>query len=151
MSGRIRRLRLYRGDGHWAFDDPAVGLRREPFIGWTNALIDLLVVDSGLDLAMARRRGFTLSFGDRPFDGAVHRFDWSRAGDGGGGGGGHFYRLAATREGRGWAGCSSVEGWLCPALLRYFAVAPKRLYAKASRNAHKRGSNECGAGAKNRC
>ena len=126
MSNSILQLRPYDDLGKWVFDDPAVGLRREPFVGNTNALIDLVVVESGLDLA-ACRKGFLLTFSAASFPGASHRFDWTRGGDGGG----NYYRLAAVRSRGKWAARQSTEGWLCPALFKYFDEAPSALYAMA--------------------
>lgn len=59
--------------------------------------------------------GFMLIFSSTPFPGHQYRLDWRRAE-----GGGNWYYSAQV----------DLEGWLCPALLRYFPVAPKQLYVQ---------------------
>ena len=61
--------------------------------------------------------GFKLVFSRQPFPGFSARFAWSRAEHGG-----NWY-LWPERE---------IEGWLCPALFKYFETAPKEIYVKAS-------------------
>lgn len=95
----------------WVFDDPAAGLEREPFVSGVPEMIDDLV----RDLPDARS-GFRLLFSAAPFPG---------------------YRRKLTRvreEYGGWwyaADEPPIEGWLCPALFRYFDAAPEEIYAKA--------------------
>jgi hypothetical protein len=60
--------------------------------------------------------GFTLIFSSSPFPGHQYRLDWMRADEDGR----NRYRSADL----------DMEGWLCPALFRYFHEAPKHLYAK---------------------
>jgi hypothetical protein len=99
-------------DGHtWVFDDAAVGLEKEPFVEGIPKMIDVLVKD-----IPGAREGFRLTFSPKKFDGAEMKLDWVRAE-----GGGNVYRLARPR----------MEGWLCPALFRYFDHAPKQLYLRA--------------------
>jgi hypothetical protein len=134
MTKSILQLRPYYAEDKWVFDDPSVDLWREPFVGVTNQLIDRLVVDSGLDLASARR-GFLLTFGSSTFQGATHHFEWVGAGEGSG----DYYALTEVYEKGEWRDHTSVEGWLCPSLLKYFEAAPGSLYAKASRDRVRRG------------
>jgi hypothetical protein len=95
----------------WVFDDPAVGLRLEPFVSGAPAIIDLLV--AGIPNA---RDGFRLLFSDAPFPGFQRSLTLIREENGG-----CWYSLDG----------SSLEGWLCRMLFKYFTVAPMRLYAKA--------------------
>lgn len=93
----------------WVFDDPAAGLRREPFVVGVPAMIDALV--AGLPDA---RRGFRMLFSAEPFPG-------------------HSRTLTRLREESGgcWYGDGEREGWLCPALFRYFPAPPEKIYVAA--------------------
>lgn len=95
----------------WVFDDPAVGLEQEPFVSGAPTIIDLLV--TGIPNA---RNGVRLLFSDSPFPGFERSLTLKRQENGGG-----WYRLDD----------SQMEGWLCPALFKYFTVAPPRIYARA--------------------
>ena len=95
----------------WVFDDPAVGLEKEPFVWGAPAIIDLLV--TGIPNA---RDGVRLLFSDSPFPGFQRSLTFQRAGEGG-----NWYRLDD----------SQMEGWLCPALFKYFTEAPAKLYVRA--------------------
>jgi hypothetical protein len=102
----------YKLHGTWVFDDPAVGLRQEPFVSGADDIMDLL----SADLPDAER-GFRLVFAAEPFPGHTARFEKTRPEYGG-----NWYR---------WAG-RDVEGWLCPALFKYFPEAPAEIFVKAS-------------------
>ena len=95
----------------WVFDDPAVGLRLEPFVSGTPAIITLLVQD-----IPDARDGFRLLFSDRPFPGFQRSLSLMREENGGG-------RYGLDN--------STMEGWLCPMLFKYFSTAPAKLYARA--------------------
>ena len=95
----------------WVFDDPAVDLEQEPFVSGAEVILDELVQD-----IPNARDGFRLFFSDLPFPGFQRSLTLNREENGGG-----WYGLDG----------SPLEGWLCPALFRYFAEAPARLYAKA--------------------
>jgi hypothetical protein len=73
-------------------------------------------------------RGFTLIFAATPFPGHQYRLDWLRAD-----GDGNWYRSADL----------DMEGWLRPALFRYFDEAPKHLYAQV-KPLPRRGGAGCG-------
>lgn len=101
----------YRYNGTWVFDDERAGLVREPFVGGVPEMIDLLVADipNAAD-------GFRLTFSARPFPDYEKKLTWLR-----GDMGGNYYRLDDP----------PMEGWLCPALFRYYDRAPPELYVKA--------------------
>ncbi|MFM7148891.1 MAG: DUF6717 family protein [Gemmataceae bacterium] len=98
----------------WVFDDPAVGLVREPFVSGIPEMIDDLVAD-----IPDARKGFRLLFSVGPFPGFQRKLTWLREDMGG-----NWYQLDEPEQ---------REGWLCPALFRYFDKAPKELYAKAEK------------------
>jgi hypothetical protein len=92
----------------WVFDDPDVGLVREPFVAGMPEIIDYLVrniPDAHL--------GFNMLWSDRPFPGTTLVLEREREQEGG-----NWYRWRET----------GAQGWLCPALLLYFNPAPDRLY-----------------------
>src|SRR5215467_8957015 len=80
--------------------------------------------DTWIDRVVANipnaENGFTLIFSSTPFPGHQYRLDWRRAE-----GGGNWYYSADL----------DMEGWLCPALFRYFSDAPMSLYAQVKARA----------------
>lgn len=110
-SNSIMVLQPYRYAGTWVFDDAAVGLDKEPFVCGVPEIIN--------DMVRAiphAQQGFRLLFSAQPFPGHTHKLDWRRAESGG-----NWYYSAQLQ----------AEGWLCPALFKYFNHAPPELYAKA--------------------
>lgn len=103
----------------WVFDDDSVGLRREPFVEGIPEMIDDLVQD-----IPDARDGFRLIFSETPFPGYQRRLTWVYEELGG-----NWYRLA--KEPDDVAGHLSQQGWLCPALFKYFDRAPQNIYVKA--------------------
>ncbi len=101
----------YRHSGTWVFDDPAAGLVREPFVAGVPEMIDHLTAE--IPNAEA---GFRLLFSAQPFPGYQKKLTWLR-----GDMGGNYYKLDDPE----------MEGWICPALFRYYETAPQELYVKA--------------------
>jgi len=97
--------------GTWVFDDPGVGLSQEPFVSGVPEMIDFLVKE-----IPRARDGFRLLFSSMPFPGYQKRLIWRREEHGG-----NWY---ASDD-------PPMEGWLCPALFRYFEKTPAELYVKA--------------------
>ena len=62
---------------------------------------------------------FSLLFSAQPFPNYQFQFDWRREEYGG-----NWYYLATL----------DMEGWLCPALFKYFDVAPQKLYVQCKAN-----------------
>ena len=118
MPNAIRVIAPYRDHGTWVFDDPAAGLTREPFVSGIPEMIDELVRD-----VPNAEKGFRLLFSEAPFPG-YQRVAQRTRGDYGG----TWYRTGATSE---HPDTPEAEGWLCPALFKYFPEAPERLYVKA--------------------
>ena len=113
----INVIEPYRYLEMWVFDDPRVGLSAEPFVGGADTMIDRATAEiprAGL--------GFVMVFSRNPFPGHQFHLEWRRAE-----GSGNVYY---SRE-------LDAEGWLCPALLRYFEAPPSEIYvqvkAKAAR------------------
>ena len=108
MPNSIFVIKPYKWEGTWVFDDPAVGLTREPFVAGVPALIE-----RATQHIPNAERGFLAVFSAGYFPDAQIVLDWVRED-----GGGNVYRWAETGQ----------EGWLCPALFRYFEHAPAKLY-----------------------
>ena len=98
----------YKRNGVWAFDDRSVGLVQEPFVLGIPEIIEHFVA-----AIPDAENGFTLFFSDSQFPQCQAELEWIREDCGG-----NWYREKTTE----------MEGWLCPALFRYFEIAPKRLY-----------------------
>jgi len=101
----------YRYEGMWVFDDPRVGLDKEPFVSGADEMIDVLVAD-----IPNADKGFRMLFSATPFPGHTVKLEWRREEHGG-----NWY----------FSPKFEMEGWLCPALFKYFDKAPNEIYVKA--------------------
>lgn len=106
--------------GFFAFDDEAVGLHQEPFVDGMTKILYTACNDAGLGKDANGKtwvknleKGFSLVFSAVPFPGHKHVLNWKSAASGG-----NYYDLDG----------GALIGWLCPALLKYFADAPKQIY-----------------------
>jgi hypothetical protein len=106
----INIIAPYKYHGMWVFDDPRVGLVQEPFVSGTDTMIDRVVAEIS-----DAQQGFTLIFSSGSFPGHQFRLEWRRAD-----GSGNWY----------YSQDLDMEGWLCPALLRYFSEPPKEIYVQ---------------------
>jgi hypothetical protein len=107
---QIFAIKPYLWNGTWVFDDANVGLFREALVSGMPELIRLATQEAGIENPEA---GFVALFSRDPFPGASVELEWVREESGG-----NTYR---------WR---DQEGWLCPALFRYFQGAPRRLYVQ---------------------
>jgi len=106
----IRVIHPYLDHGSLVFDDDAVGLVKEPFVGGADVVLATIakqVCGKGWE------KGFTVLFSDKPFVGYQAAMKWLRQEHDG-----NVYFCEDLQQ----------EGWLCPALLKYFKSAPKSLY-----------------------
>ena len=110
-SNSLMVIAPYKHQGMWVFDDPAVGLSREPFIAGIDKMIDKLVAD-----IPNAERGWKAIFSASPFPGHEVKLEWRREESGG-----NWY----------YSDKYQMEGWLCPALFKYFAKAPREIYVRA--------------------
>ncbi len=101
----------YQYNGTWVFDDPRFGLVREPFVAGVPEMIDVLVAD-----IPDADKGFRLTFSARAFPGFQKKLDWVR-----GDMEGNYYKIDDP----------PMEGWICPALFKYYDAPPAELYVKA--------------------
>ena len=110
-SNAILVVAPYWYEGTWVFDDPATGLKREPFVAGVPEMIDALVKD-----VPDAKSGFRLLFSANKFPGSQKELTWLR-----GDSGGNYYRLDDP----------PMEGWICPAMFKYYQSAPKKIFVKA--------------------
>jgi hypothetical protein len=110
VANAMMVIQPYRYLGMWVFDDERVGLIQEPFVMGIPAMIDAVVAN-----IPSAEDGFRLLFSAKPFPGFQEELVWVRAEYEG-----NWYR---RRKGE-------AEGWLCPALLKYFDKAPERIYVR---------------------
>jgi hypothetical protein len=110
-ANAIMVIAPYWYNGTWVFDDPAVNLKREPFVAGVPEMIDLLVKE-----VPDAKQGFRLLFSANAFPDYQKKLTWLR-----GDSGGNFYRLEDP----------PMEGWICPAMFRYYKTPPPALYVKA--------------------
>lgn len=96
----------YRKHGTWVFDAPERGLEQEPFVAGMPEIIDFA-------LGGSETKEFTMILSDNQFPGYMQKLVKLEADMGG-----TWYKLDGT----------TLEGWLCPALFKYYAVAPEALY-----------------------
>ena len=107
----ILTLKPYWYNGTWVFDDARVNLTKEAFVAGIPEMINHMTKD-----IPNAREGFRLLFSANEFPGYQLKIEWVREGNGG-----NWYYSDKLK----------LEGWLCPALFKYFKDAPKRIYAKA--------------------
>ena len=113
MSNAMMVIYPYREQYTWVFDDERAGLVREPFVQGVPEMINVLVAD-----IPNADQGFRLLFSANPFPGYQAEMLWLKQEYGG-----NWYRWEAK----------NLEGWLCPALLKYFPEAPPKFYCKAEK------------------
>lgn len=103
---QINTIEIYRYHNTWAFTDKSRGLVDEPFVAGMPEIIDMHIED-GHDKAI-------ITFSKDDFPGAVPQLAKTREENGGA-----WYRILPSTD---------VEGWLCPALLKYFDTPPENIY-----------------------
>ncbi|MDD5454898.1 MAG: hypothetical protein PHW62_05330 [Candidatus Ratteibacteria bacterium] len=112
-SNSIFIIAPYNYEGAWVFDDASRGLKQEPFVAGIPGIIEKLVED-----IPDAEKGFRLYFSAQPFPGYTHTLVWIR-----GDSSGNWYECPQYK----------MEGWLCPAMFKYFNKAPKVIYFKAEK------------------
>ena len=108
MANAMMVIFPYRHEGTWVFDDEATGLVKEPFVAGIDEMIDLVTAD-----IPNAEKGFRVLFSATPFPNYQHTLNWLREDTGG-----NWYQWGVT----------PLQGWLCPALFKYFDEAPKTIY-----------------------
>ena len=98
----------YLHKGTWVFDDEDKGLAREPFIAGIDTMLSNIVEMKGLD-----KNGFSVLFSGSFLPNSHMTLEWLRSE-----GGGNWYFCPEL----------GMEGWLCPALYKYFEKAPQTIW-----------------------
>jgi len=111
VANAIMVIFPYAYQGTWVFDDEHVGLVKEPFVAGMPEMIDIFVQN-----IPNADKGFKLFFSSSPFPNYQAKIAWRREEWEG-----NWYYWAEQ----------DLEGWLCPALFKYFDHAPKFLYLRA--------------------
>lgn len=106
----INIIKPYKYLDMWVFDDEKVGLLQEPFVSGADTLID----KATKSIPNAENE-FILIFSKDYFPDTDLCLEWQRSDNAG-----NWYY---SKE-------FDTEGWLCPALFKYFTDAPKNLYIK---------------------
>ncbi len=111
MTNSIMVIFPYRHNQTWVFDDERMGLVQEPFVSGVPEMIELLIREiPNID------EGFKLLFSASPFPGYQAELTWLREEYNG-----NWYSWSQN----------NMEGWLCPALLKYFNQPPEKIYCRA--------------------
>ena len=113
MSNSILVIFPYKYEDMWVFDDDKVGLVKEPFVSGMPQIINVLVKD-----IPNAQNGFKLLFANTPFPGYQVKMDWLKEEYQG-----NWYYWQEKQ----------MQGWLCPALFKYFGDAPKEIYCQVEK------------------
>lgn len=121
----------------WVFDDEKQNLKEEAFVQGMSEIIDATLAKKGK--IRKAKKGFKLTFSDKPFVGHDVKLTWFKPGNLEG-----KYTLEIDGKMQTFEFCikgdwyhtgrsfkKRMEGWLCPALLKYFDTPPKHLYCSA--------------------
>ena len=106
----VKTIVPYNWYGLLVFDDPEVGLEKEPFVSGVPQILYNLCSMAGIK---EPKKGFKLLFSGTEFQGFQIKAERLEPDNGG-----YWYRVLGQ------------EGWLCPALFKYFDEAPETLYIK---------------------
>lgn len=109
----IQVINTYKHGEAWVFDDPNVGLVKEPFVAGADTLIQHIA-----DTWLGGKDKVTIIFADIAFpnyDIIIDKVDKNVMGESG-----TTYFCAAL----------NMELWLCPALLKYFKTSPNTIWAQ---------------------
>ena len=117
QQNSIMVVKPYKWEGMWVFDDAQTGLVREAFVSGVPEILEALLEKQGIPLNEAEK-GFRLIFSAIPFPG--HQLSARQVA---GEASGTWYEEEVSK----------ARGWLCPALFKYFAIAPENLYVRVER------------------
>jgi hypothetical protein len=103
-------IRPYKYYGQWVFDDADKGLNKEALVAGIDKMLDIWAAQT-----KASNKGLVITFSESFFPGINFSIDWVREDVVG-----NWYESKAL----------GFQGWLCPALFKYFPQAPKQIFAK---------------------
>jgi hypothetical protein len=112
LMNAINIILPYKWGATWVFDDPRVGLDKEPFVAGVPEMIDILLEQKG----MKGVDRFRLTFSAYEFPGYDEKIDM---------------QSGQVEQGTYYESHTFGRiGWLCPALARYFDQSPQQIYVK---------------------
>jgi len=114
---QINVINPYLYSGVWVFDDPAKELDKEALIGGMPEIIELACQKLNIKNP---EDGFVAVFSKDQFPGAIIKLNWIREEMSG-----NVYEWSEAK----------LEGWLCPALLKYFDKPPNAIYIQLKEKA----------------
>ncbi len=112
-SDGILVIEPYKSEGRWYFDDAKTDLLREPFAKNIGLMIEATVTN-----IPNAEKGFKLHFSSKEFPDYSLKIKRTREKSKG-----NFYYCEKL----------DIEGWLCPALLKYYKTPPRYIYFKAEK------------------
>jgi len=116
----IYTMRVYRHESAWVFDHYGLGLIKEPFVAGADEIFDEIAHLRAVDPSRAR---IDILFSDAQFPGwqiLAEHLGPSMGGD-------DYHIISSEFE-----TLDTHEFWLCPALLKYFADAPNKIFMKVT-------------------
>lgn len=123
-TNSIFTMRVYRHQGMWVFDNPAVGLVKEPFVAGADTVFDHIAFDKYGEVYPADDVTIDIVFSDQPFPGwhvMAEHMGPHLSGDN--------YNIVATE----FDLLEDHDLWLCPALRKYYADAPDKIFMRVSK------------------
>ena len=120
-SNSIHTMHVYRHHNIWVFDNPSVGLVKEPFVAGADEVFDYIAkAHCGLDTPEDNLY-MDILFASTDFPGRQLWAGWV-----GSSVGGNDYKVLNSD----FAPLINHNLWLCPALLKYYRKAPMDIYMK---------------------
>lgn len=104
----------YKEFNTWFFDDVDFHIYHEPFVMGVSEMIDNILHKKGINDKQIKINFSTEKFADAD----VTLFKTSDLEEGA------MYEISENKE----------SGWLCPALFKYFQMAPEKIYIQVSNN-----------------
>lgn len=121
VENSIYTMQVYYDGGSWVFDNPAVGLIKEPFVAGADEIFDEIAHLRAVDPSKAV---IDIVFSDVQFPGwelMAEHLGPSMGGD--------DYSVIASE----YETLEDHDFWLCPALLKYFSDAPNRIFMRVTK------------------
>ena len=103
----------YKSEDRWYFDDAEMKLLHEPFVKNIGLMIDEMTIN-----IPNAENGFKLLFSAKEFPDYSLKLKWTRSKNIG-----NYYYCKEL----------DLEGWLCPALLKYYKDPPLYIFIKAEK------------------
>lgn len=113
MNG-INIIKPYRYLDMWVFDDELRGIVQEPFINGADSILDIWAKNLS---SISTVNSFLILFSEKPFPDYQYEISWIRKEFEG-----NWYKFAEL----------NMDGWLCPALFKYFNKMPNEIFIRTA-------------------